>query len=95
MAAAMRGDIAAVADISFDCIACGLCSARCPVEETQYNVGLLARRLSGRYLSPTSQHLLERVQQITDGAFAVDLEALKALDRTQLAERYNARDIEP
>jgi succinate dehydrogenase/fumarate reductase-like Fe-S protein len=95
MAAAMRGDIAAVADISFDCIACGLCSARCPVEETQYNVGLLARRLSGRYLSPASHHLLERVQEIADGHFVAELQALKALDKAQLAERYNAREIEP
>lgn len=94
MAAAMRGDIAVVADISFDCIACGLCSARCPVEETQYNVGLLARRLTGRYLLPISQHLLARVQEIADGRFSEDLAALKALDSLQLAERYNAREIE-
>ena len=32
MAAGMRGDIAAMADISFDCIMCGLCAARCPAE---------------------------------------------------------------
>ena len=95
MAAAMRGDIAAVADISFDCIACGLCSARCPVEETQYNVGLLARRLSGRYLSPASHHLLDRVQEIAAGRFAAELQGLKALDKSQLAERYNAREIDP
>ncbi len=95
MAAAMRGDIAAVADISFDCIACGLCSARCPVEETQYNVGLLARRLSGRYLSPASHHLLDRVQEIAEGRFVAELQGLKALDKSQLAERYNAREIDP
>ncbi len=94
MAAAMRGDIAAVADISFDCIACGLCSARCPVEETQYNVGLLARRLTGRYLSPVSQHLLDRVQEIGDGKFVAELQLLKSLEKAQLAERYNAREIE-
>jgi len=32
MAAAMRGDIAMVANMSFDCIMCGLCAARCPAE---------------------------------------------------------------
>jgi len=30
MAAAMRGDIANAADLSFDCIMCGLCATRCP-----------------------------------------------------------------
>jgi len=94
MAAAMRGDIATVADLSFDCIACGLCSARCPVEETQYNVGLLARRLTGRYLSSASPHLLQRVKEIAEGRFVAELQALKVLDKAQLAERYNAREIE-
>ena len=31
IAAAQRGDIAKVADLSFDCLMCGLCAARCPV----------------------------------------------------------------
>ena len=35
MASAMRGDIATVANLSFDCIMCGLCAARCPAEEPQ------------------------------------------------------------
>ena len=30
MADALRGDIQAVADKSFDCVMCGLCAARCP-----------------------------------------------------------------
>lgn len=94
MAAAMRGDIAAVADASFDCIACGLCSARCPVEETQYNVALLARRLYGRHLARRSDHLALRVQEIEDGAFRDGLAEVRALDEAGLRSRYNARDIE-
>ncbi len=95
MAAAMRGDIAAVADASFDCIACGLCSARCPVEETQYNVALLARRLYGRYLAKRSEHLAQRVEAISRGEFDGELEALRALNVAELRERYDARTIEP
>jgi succinate dehydrogenase/fumarate reductase-like Fe-S protein len=94
MAAAMRGDIATVADLSFDCIACGLCSARCPVEETQYNVALLARRLTGRFLAPPSKHLKQRVEEIADGQFAAEISQLKGLDRAELADRYDAREIE-
>lgn len=94
MASAMRGDITAVADLSFDCIACGLCTARCPVEETQYNVGLLARRLYGRYLAPRSKHLEERIGEIADGTFAGAIAELKSLAKDELSQRYNARDIE-
>ena len=34
--AALRGDIARAADLSFDCIMCGLCASRCPGELVQY-----------------------------------------------------------
>jgi succinate dehydrogenase/fumarate reductase-like Fe-S protein len=94
MAAAMRGDIAALADASFDCIACGLCTARCPVEETQYNVALLARRLYGRYLAKRSAHLAQRVEEIERGEFREGLAEIRALDEAGLRSRYDARDIE-
>ncbi len=95
MAAAMRGDIAAVADRSFDCIMCGLCAARCPAEEPQYNIAILARRIYGRHIAPRAQHLAERVQEIEAGRFNQAIAELKALSREELAERYNTRDIEP
>lgn len=95
MAAAMRGDIAAVAEMSFDCIMCGLCAARCPAEEPQYNIAILARRLFGRYLSPRSEHLYNAVAQIQDGKYDAEVAELKSLDAEALTERYTARDIEP
>jgi len=95
MALAMRGDIAAVADKSFDCIMCGLCTARCPAEEVQYNIGILCRRLYGRYLAPRSQHLIERVAEIEAGAFDEALAAMRVLPDQELRTQYNAREIEP
>jgi succinate dehydrogenase/fumarate reductase-like Fe-S protein len=95
MAAGMRGDIAAMADQSFDCIMCGLCAARCPAEEAQYNIAILARRLYGRYLAPRSQHLQDRLEEIEAGEFDAKMEALKSLDQEELMARYKARDIEP
>ncbi len=94
MAAAMRGDIAAVANLSFDCIMCGLCAARCPAEEPQYNIAILARRLYGRYLAPRSKHLEERLQEIRSGKFDAELCELKSLDSASLKNRYKARIIE-
>ena len=95
MAAGMKGDIARMADLSFDCIMCGLCAARCPAEEDQYNIAILARRLYGRYLAPRSEHLGERLAEIEVGKFDAEIEELKGLDEEELVVRYKARDIEP
>jgi succinate dehydrogenase/fumarate reductase-like Fe-S protein len=95
MAAGMRGDIARMADLSFDCIMCGLCAARCPAEEAQYNIAILARRLYGRYLAPRSEHLRRRLEEIEAGNFDAELTELKGLDDEALKARYKARDIEP
>ena len=94
MAAGMRGDVAKMADLSFDCIMCGLCAARCPAEEAQYNIAILARRLYGRYLAPRSEHLDERLAEIEAGKFDAEIETLKGLDKEELMARYKARDIE-
>lgn len=94
MAASLRGDLAAVADISFDCILCGLCVARCPAELVPPNVALVARRLYGKYLAPPAAHLAARVREIEAGVFQQDLEALKAMPLEELRARYAGRDIE-
>ncbi len=62
--AAKRGDIEAIMDLSFDCVMCGLCAIRCPAEIVQYNVGLLAKRLYGRYLAPKSAELEKRIKEV-------------------------------
>ncbi|MEE8389468.1 MAG: 4Fe-4S dicluster domain-containing protein [Anaerolineae bacterium] len=95
MAAGMRGDNARMADLSFDCIMCGLCAARCPAEEAQYNIAILARRLYGRYLAPRSEHLDERLEEIESGTFDAEMEELKGLNKDELTALYKARDIEP
>lgn len=94
MSAALRGDLHALADLSFDCIMCGLCVARCPAELVPPNVALLGRRLYGKYLAPQAHHLYQRVQAICQGADRQDLDALKALPLVELKARYNAREIE-
>jgi succinate dehydrogenase/fumarate reductase-like Fe-S protein len=94
MAAALRGDLPAVADASFDCIMCGLCVARCPAELVPPNVALVARRLYGRYLAPPAEHLRKRLAEIEAGAFDAELAELKALPPAELKARYNAREIE-
>ncbi len=92
--AAIRGDIAKVMDLSFDCLCCGLCSIRCPAEIVHYNVGLLAKRLYGRYLSPRSEELERRLQEIRSGKYDQEYRKLMKMSREELKKLYYARDIE-
>jgi succinate dehydrogenase/fumarate reductase-like Fe-S protein len=94
MAAAIRGDLPALAEASFDCILCGLCTARCPAELAPPNVALLGRRLYGKYLAPSAEHLRQRVSGIERGEFRDEVRALKALPAAELKARYAAREIE-
>jgi succinate dehydrogenase/fumarate reductase-like Fe-S protein len=94
MAAALSGDLPALADLSFDCINCGLCVARCPAELVPPNVALLGRRLYGKYLAPPARHLQQRLQEIEVGAFRAELRELQGLDLAELKARYAAREIE-
>jgi heterodisulfide reductase subunit C len=95
MTDALRGDIPAVAERSFDCVMCGLCAARCPQGLVPYNVALLCRRLYGRYLTPVSGHLDNRIAEIESGTFDAEIEELKKAGVKELRHRYAERDIEP
>jgi succinate dehydrogenase/fumarate reductase-like Fe-S protein len=95
MADAMKGNITALADKSFDCIMCGLCSSRCPAEEKQYQIAILARRLYAKYLAPAAEHLHKRVAEIAQGQCDEELAKVKALTGDELRKVYYARDIEP
>jgi len=95
MQAALRGDITAAADLSFDCIMCGLCAARCPAEIVQYNIAILCRRLYGKYVAPKAEHLKIMVDKTSKGEYDKELEELMTADMGKLKKLYNERDIEP
>ena len=95
MSDVLRGDLREAANKSFDCVMCGLCAARCPQGLVPYNIALLCRRLYGRYLSPSSKHLEDRIAEIAAGRFDKDIEELKSAKEDELRQRYAQRDIEP
>jgi Fe-S-cluster-containing hydrogenase component 2 len=92
--AAMRGDIDAVMDLSFDCLSCGLCAIRCPSEIVQYNVGLLGRRLFGKYLAKESKQLKKRIKEVKDRKFDKEYKEFKKMKKEELKKKYYDRDIE-
>jgi predicted molibdopterin-dependent oxidoreductase YjgC len=95
IACGKRGDVAKMAEISFDCIQCGLCAMRCPAELAQYNIAQLARRLHGKYETPTPTHLTKRVKEIEKGVYETELDKLVRMTTDELRKLYTARDIEP
>lgn len=92
--AAIRGDIEKVMDLSFDCLSCGLCAIRCPAEIVQFNVGLLARRLYGRYLSKKSEQLQQRIQEIKKHKYDKEYDTLMSMKPEELKKKYYERDTE-
>jgi len=92
--AALRGDLARVAELSFDCIQCGLCAMRCPADIKHYHLAQMARRLHGVSGSPIPAHLTARRAEIEAGAYDAELDALMTLDLDALKARYAAREIE-
>jgi formate hydrogenlyase subunit 6/NADH:ubiquinone oxidoreductase subunit I len=92
--AAIRGDIEAVMDLSFDCLSCGLCAIRCPAEIVQYNVGLLARRLYGKYLAKESKQLKKRIKEVKEQEFDKEYKEFMKMKKAALKKLYYDRDLE-
>ncbi len=86
--AALRGDYKQVAELSFDCIQCGLCAIRCPADIVHYNVAQLARRLYGKYGMPQVKNLNERATEIEEGVYQGEFDHLVALSNDELKKLY-------
>ncbi len=92
--AAIRGDIEKVMDLSFDCLSCGMCAIRCPAEIVQYNVGILAKRLYGKYLSKKSKQLGKRLKEIKEHKYDKEYKELMHMKKENLKKKYYERDME-
>ncbi len=94
IAYAQRGEYEKCAEESFDCVACGCCSVRCPAEISHPMVGLLARRMVGKYIAPETEHLKVRVNEVNEGAYDDLIEKIMQKPITEMKELYNTREIE-
>ena len=94
IAAGKRGDVGKMAEISFDCIQCGLCAIRCPAELAQYNYAQLARRLHGKYQTPAPEHLNKRMKEMEEKKFEGDFSKLLSARIDELRKMYTSRDKE-
>ena len=94
IAYAQRGEYEKAAEESFDCVMCGVCSSRCPAGISHPQVALLTRRLTGKYLAPKTEHLINRVAEIDAGDCKAALEAIMNTPLEEQKHLYNHREIE-
>ena len=92
--ATKQGDIEKIMDLSFDCLCCGLCAIRCPAEIVQYHVGLLAKRLYGKYLHKISKELDLRLKEVKKHKFDKEYKELMNMKKEELKKKYYDRDME-
>lgn len=94
IAMAQRGEYEKAAHMSFDCVSCNICASRCPAQISHSAVGLLCRRITGKYISPATQHLADRVAEIENGAYDEIMAKMKNMPEEELKKLYNSREIE-
>jgi len=94
VAAISRGDLERAVQLSFDCLMCGLCAARCPVGIVPYAVAMFARRAYGLFLLQEDKTLKEMVGRIEAGEYEAELDELMELGESTLKRLYEERDFE-
>jgi hypothetical protein len=60
----------------------------------QYNVGILSRRLYGRYLALESKQLKKRIREVKNQKFDKELKKLMKMEEKALKKLYYDRDME-
>jgi len=95
ISAALRGEVEKAAEISMSCVMCGICASRCPAELGQYNIAIMARRITGKHIRPRATHVHEMIQRIQTGRYEEPLKNLMASDLDTLRKLYVDREMEP
>ncbi len=94
IAAAQREDLKRTAELSFDCIMCGLCASRCLAQMVPSNVAMLARRLYARAHLRKPEYVGKRIQEIESGQYGEQIDELINKEQAELREIYAKREIE-
>src|SRR4030042_4812102 len=91
ISALKQGNIAEVAQLTFDCTQCGLCTSRCFGELAQYHMFQLARRIYGAKIAPRAEHLLKMLEAIGEGKYDDLLQRLNGMSLQELRKLSQSR----
>lgn len=92
--AAARGDLKRAAEISFDCIMCGLCASRCTAQMAPYQIAMYVRRAFALTGLQKPDFLPNRIEEVVSGQFDQEINRLKNMNIEELKKEYDARNIE-
>ncbi len=95
ISAIKRGDLEEAAELSFECIQCGLCASRCMGELPQYHIAQMVRRLVGAKHVPRAQHNTDQVRLISEGQYQALMDKLESAAKDEWVELYKERQWEP
>ncbi|MDY6842584.1 MAG: 4Fe-4S dicluster domain-containing protein [Thermodesulfobacteriota bacterium] len=90
-----QGDVEKAAQMSFDCIQCGLCASRCFGELPQFHIMQLARRMYGGKIAPRAAHLRTTVKAVKEGQYEELLREVMKMSEEGIRWAYTERDLEP
>jgi len=94
IAYAQRNELEKCAHESFDCVACGICATRCPAGISHPMVGILTRRLTGKYIQPESVQTEAKAEAIRNGELDALMAEMMSMPFAEIKELYDTREIE-
>ena len=94
IAYAQRGELEKCAEESFRLCRLRLLFRKMSGRNFSSDGGLLARRLTGKYIAPEAEHLNKRVEEINHGEYDELIEQIMQKPITEMQELYNKREIE-
>lgn len=89
---ALSGEFAAVSDLFYNCVMCGLCAAVCDVSIKPNLVALYARRTQGARLSPRPVNLAMRIQELESKVYTPSLKKVLSMSENEL-RNLNLQDL--
>ncbi|MBI3593447.1 MAG: hypothetical protein HY200_00650 [Nitrospirae bacterium] len=75
-----------VSDLFLNCVMCGLCASVCEVQVLPHLVGLYSRRATAIHLTPSSEQLTKRVEEIKAGRYDSEWDSLNKMSAKDWAE---------
>jgi formate hydrogenlyase subunit 6/NADH:ubiquinone oxidoreductase subunit I len=94
VSAALMGRWQEAAELSFDCLMCGLCASRCTGELVPHQIAIFVRRVFAKLVRIKPRYLIDRNADIRAGKLQAEVKELGEKSIEELRRIYDARNFE-